>query len=593
MAKYRLRQPRDPSLEQNSEQGSISPYEVPQQMPVTPETPQTRARYRLRPKQQVDTSSVSANAKEFATHGLKGVAKGALGTYGDILDLAGLQAKATLPGEQLQYEQEHDILQKLLQGETPSLGELETLSPQDVAPRYSKLPSSADVGTFLESLGAPGQPETGGGRYGSRIGQFLGAGVSFGAPAPVASSLAGAVGQTAEEVGVPPWGQAALEIATFIKTGKPGKPKITSKSPEIEQELNRLRELGFSEQDLTLAKNALRETGVLEKVSKATKGSKEKINSSLKALQEKHGEILNKAFPGLEGGVEAVERNASELYQAMDELAAHTNIPRGNKFIRAVYDVKERLGRSLANTPEEKQIMEFLDTAAEAARKPTPADFYTRFYRGLNGIGRWTNPSEREKIFGEIKNSIKETFREAGTDGKALANEFEKANEGWRQLRQAEDLSKLFGRAITDEGVNYKKLSTIFDNPSNFEDIVKGVGKEQANNLKLIAKTGENLSNLQKSIEGGTVKKVFGAGKLYGLAKGILTFNPSLLKDVIGVELAGRFATKLLTDPNFQRLHIRALKKANANKWGAVKSIVTQMQKELEHEPSHTKNTEQ
>lgn len=585
MPRYRL-------LQESPERSvDIPPTAIPEnvltsKLPDQANAENPKKRYRLLPKETVDTS-VTGNIKEFGKQAAKGFAKGALGTYGDILDLLGAQSRETLPGEKAQYEQEHDILQKLLRGEKASLGEIETIAPQDVAPRYSRLPSSSDVGSFLESLGAPLQPQTPGGRYGSRIGQFLGAGSTFGAPAVIPSTAAGAVGQTAEEFGVPPWGQAALEIATLLKTGKAGAPKIRSSEKVVDQELNRLRELGLSEQDLTLAKNALRQSGFLEKVSKVTKSSKEQFKNSLSNLQEKHNEILNKAFPGLEHGVEAVEKSASDLYQAMDKLAGHVNIPRGDRFISTVDKVKERLSRTLANTPEEKNIIDFLDKAVVSAQGPVPADFYTRFYRGLNSIGRWTNPSEREKIFGEIKNSIKQTFRESSDAGRILANQFERANQGWMKLRQAEDLSKLFGKAISEEGVDYKKLSTIFDNPKNYQEIAEGVGKTQAKNLRLIAKTGENISNLQKRMEGGAVKKIFGIGKPILLAKSIITLDFPLLSELLMVGGAGKLATKILTDPNYQRLHLRLLQKANANKWGAVKSIVNQIEKDLEKEKSN------
>ena len=67
-------------------------------------------------------------AADFGKQAVQGVGIGALGTYGDILDMLGLQSKETLPGEQAKYSREFDILEKMERGEVPSAGELMELS---------------------------------------------------------------------------------------------------------------------------------------------------------------------------------------------------------------------------------------------------------------------------------------------------------------------------------------------------------------------------------------------------------------------------------------------------------------------------------
>src|ERR1700743_3628726 len=85
-------------------------------------------------------------ATDFGKQAAQGFGIGAISSYGDILDLLGLQAKETLPGEKEKYSREFNVLEKLEKGEVPSFGEmLELSSDEELVPRFSRLPSSKDV----------------------------------------------------------------------------------------------------------------------------------------------------------------------------------------------------------------------------------------------------------------------------------------------------------------------------------------------------------------------------------------------------------------------------------------------------------------
>ena len=58
-------------------------------------------------------------ATDFGKQTAQGFGIGALGTYGDILDLFGIQSKETLPGEKEKYNREFNVLEKMEQGEKP------------------------------------------------------------------------------------------------------------------------------------------------------------------------------------------------------------------------------------------------------------------------------------------------------------------------------------------------------------------------------------------------------------------------------------------------------------------------------------------
>ena len=150
-----------------------------------------------------------------------------MGTYGDILDLLGLQSNEILPGEKASYEVESQILDKMNQpGYKPSASDFYALSgDDDIAPRFSRLPSSQDVEKLGGQLGLVSEPKTAAGRYAKRIGRIGGGGASLGSGAIVAPIAAGAAGQTAEELGLPPWVQAVFEIVAGIKAA----PKTKSR----------------------------------------------------------------------------------------------------------------------------------------------------------------------------------------------------------------------------------------------------------------------------------------------------------------------------------------------------------------------------
>lgn len=87
---------------------------------------------------------------------------GALGSYGNLLDLFNAQGKENLlPGEQARLA---------LEERYPFLAGLE----EETQPSYARLPSSEDISKFIEMLGGPGKAETSQGRIAGRAGQLGG-----------------------------------------------------------------------------------------------------------------------------------------------------------------------------------------------------------------------------------------------------------------------------------------------------------------------------------------------------------------------------------------------------------------------------------
>ena len=172
----------------------------------------------------------------------------------------------------------------------------------DVLPNFSRIAAGKDVKEFAEELGVRKEAKTALGRGAERTGKFVGSGTVFGAPAAVPSLLAGATGQIAEELNAPPWAQAAIELLTFIKASPRSATPLTSKTPVVQQQIERLRKLGFDEKDLTLAKNALEEHGWLTKASKLTGSVERKIADTTKKIESTIGNVIEESIPGLKKG---------------------------------------------------------------------------------------------------------------------------------------------------------------------------------------------------------------------------------------------------------------------------------------------------
>ena len=564
------------------------------------------------PKKKDDfISALGRDVQEVPGQAAKGLGQGFGGTYGDILDLFGLQAKETLPGQKSLFETEAKA----------SPVELAAMSDADEpTPRYSRLPSSEEAGEALEKAGLPGEAKTPLGRLAHRGGQFVGGGAAFGqlqAGLPLKAAFAG---QTAEELGAPKWLQAILELGTFVKGSKSKNP-LSSSSKEVDQELKRLSDIGFSDDDLTLAKNALEDRGWLKKTSKFTPEAEQKFNSSVKNSEQHVEDILEQSFPTItKTGTSQFKEKAEQLFDGLDSLAQEVVIENPASFQKNAKSAIKDLKATLANTPEEKEVIGILNKAVEASKGKIPAsvqdkvnkakelikdkpekagfekflnkiledsrekptgNFYTAFYRGLNRIGKWGNPRQRERVFTTVKNSVKDTFNDQGPIGQELAKRLDSANDSWIKYLRAEDVSDLMRTVTTEEGVNFGKLAHMLDNPTHYDVLVKGLGKNQASNLRLIAKTAKSIQGLEKKIKGGQVKDALGAGKAFALAKGVFTGDFKSLKAYVGAESLGRIAAKFLTDPKYQNLQLRLLDAIKDKKYDLIRTIAIEMEKDI------------
>ncbi len=496
---------------------------------------------------------------DFTNQGVQGVGIGGLGTYGDILDLLGIQNHEMLPGEKEKYGRESDILKSMQEGKRPSASELAELSGDDeISPRASRLASSQDVEKVGKELGLVTEPKSAAGRYGRRIGKLAGGGIALSGGKALETGMlgipiaAGVAGQTAEEMGLPPWAQAVFEIIASLKAAPKSTAPITGKTKEVESTIKDLRKAGYSEQDITLAKAALEEHKILKKYASLTPKAENAIQQGIKNSEELFKGQIKNGLPGYaEGGLPYLEKQASNVYQSMEELASSVPIKNTGpvkKSIQSAIDYLEKYPL----LDEQKKFIEFLKDGLTKVDKADTAEFFTGFYRNLGKAGNWGDPKQKEHLLGLVKEGIKQTFAESGPEAAKFGKYFDKTNESWKQWINTRDLMETIEKAQNVDGMNFKKLSSMLNDPKNHELAIKVLGQEQVNNIKTISEGAQAIESLLKQIP--AADKTSKAIKALETIRAFVTGSWKTLGVLMGVSAAKSLSTKLLLDPKKQNL---------------------------------------
>ena len=501
------------------------------------------------------------NVKDYAKQFTKGALIGVGGTYGDLAELAGLNPGQS-EGAKARNSAEFETLQRMEQpGYKPSFSDINLVSSSDdVAPGGLGLPTSQTLEGLSDSLGGPADPQTPGGRLGKRTGTLVGAGLAFGQVNPIPALAGGLAGQGVEEAGGGPLLQAGAEIATMLLTqGKSGRLQSSAKK-EVQDKINDLRRLGYTEEEITLAINS------------ASKGKKGGVTASKGAKTEQAFEdftqhsdqmvsdILSAEIPGIEHGTQHVHQLASDAYGQVAREASNLVIKDSTPFINSATGVVRELNRNLGTNPEAVPFLNRLREAVVASTQSPTAENFMNFYKELNSMGKWLGRSQRDRLISQVKDGIKDTFRAEGKQGRELANKFEEVNAGIRKAYQAEDVHDLIQKTVSQDGMDYKKFYKLFDKPDNvhlFEDVL---GATQTRNLNTIAKTGKEIKDFDKAWKSvnslDKSSKTLGA---YYLFKGDWVGLAKLGAASLGGKTIQRIAEKSLTDPKFQNLYIKGL----------------------------------
>lgn len=510
-----------------------------------------------------------AEVLDVAQQGVKGLLIGAGGAYGDLLDLVGLQSKEQTPGQKARTSAEFQTLEKMEQPDyKPSFSDIYLLSGDDeLAPNFSRLPSTEDLTYVNEVIGGPGEAKTKSGRYANRAGHLVGSGVAFGQLNPLPGLAGAAAGQAVEELGGGPIAQAAAEIVGMIATPQGGLKKlVTSNKKEIAKKIDDLRNLGYSEEQITLAINeAYKDSRLVKTASKSAKTEQAFEDFATKSDQIV-SDILQAEIPGIEKGIKNVHEVASDFYGQVAKEGSKLTITNSRPFLDASKRVVDQLQNTLGKNPEAQAFIRRISEAAIDATQYPSAEKMMNFYKELNSMGNWLGRSQKDHLINQLKDGIKETFKSEGKTGREFAKKFEEANKGIQKAYRAQDLHDLIGKVSTQQGIDYKRFNKLFDKKENIQLFNEVLGPEQAKNIRMVAKAGSEVKNFDKSWKaanafksGFTTNALSGGAALYYLYQGDWEGLAAVGATKLGTAAIKKIAEKSLTDPKFQNLMVKGL----------------------------------
>ncbi len=520
------------------------------------------------PKSKELQNSYSEILKDVAKQGVKEVLIGAGGAYGDLFELAGINSK-DFPGQKAKNKAESDILEKMQQpGYKPSFSDIYLVSgDEDISPQAFGFPTSEDLRSANELVGGPGEAKTPQGKYAARAGKLYGGGLAFGQVNPAPAIVGGIAGQAVEDLGGGPLAQAAAEIVAMISTpGGGAKKLLASNKKDVQKKITDLRNLGYNEDDITLAINSAYKDSRRTKI--ASKG--QKTEDAFKDFAEHSNEIvdniLTSNIPGIEKGIENVHQLASDAYGAVSQEAKNITITNSRPFLNASKNVVDKLQNTLGNNPEAAPFIRRISEAAMDATQYPSAEKMMNFYKELNSMGNWLGRSQKDKLITELKEGIKDTFRSEGKAGKKLADDFENVNAGIRKAYQAEEAMDLIQKVSTQDGIDYKRFRKLFDKQDNVKVLDEVLGKSQTNNLKMISNVGAQVKDFDKSWKAANAFRIGplsdtirGAAASYYIYKGDWEGLAKVAATKLGTVAMKKLAEHSLRDPKFQNLVIKGL----------------------------------
>lgn len=396
-----------------------------------------------------------SRAKEVAKQGLVGGAQGLLGNLGSLLDLLNLQSKDQLEGEKANYQSEFEILQKMNQpGYKPSFAEIYSLTDDDIAPRFSRIPSEEGVANFLEMLGVNTEPQTTEGKYARRIGKAVGGGASFGAsPSALGALGLGALaGEGVEQATDSPLLGAVAETATSLS------PSAFSK-----------RIAPFSKKGKSIVE-AGRKANLTEKEIAPLIQGKTKLATFGKLARK--GSKTQKTFA-------KIESKLGDAYSGIKEAAStlpNLTPSQSTKLLDGFGKVNKELRTTLKAAPEKQSAINFIQEAMENVRNQgaSPEELIG-FWQDINQAVNWNSIKGGKKSLAALKKPIAHALEEVSPD---LYRHFEDTNKLYSKFKQ---VSKTLKPDIVDKWLNKGEAGAlIFGLATANPWILKKVGGEAA-----------------------------------------------------------------------------------------------------------------
>lgn len=440
-----------------------------------------------------------STAKDVGKQAAIGTAKGALGTAGNLLDLIGAQATEILPGEKTHYDIQFEILEKMQQpGYKPSLAELSYLTDDDVAPRYSRVPSAKDVEQLIGMLGVDTEPQTGAGRYAGRAGEAIGSGLALGAgPGALAALGGGALaGQAVEEATDSPVAGAVTEIITSLGPAAL-RGRLAPVSKQAKELVKAGRKVGLSEKEITPLIQRRRKLATLGKI--ARKGSK---------TQKTFAQIENKL---------------GDSYQTLKEAASDLpplSLSQNEKLLTGLGQINTELRTTLKAAPDKEAAIKFVQEAMENVRnRGANPDELIGFWQDINQAVNWNAIKGGRKSLAALKKPISQALRESSP---RLYEEFEQTNRLYSRFKK---VSKALRPDMIDRWINKGEMGALaFGIATGNPWILKKIGGEAA--ARILARellTNPKLQNISnKMLNAIKNNKGAAASRLLSSSKKIL-----------------------------------------------------------------------
>jgi hypothetical protein len=273
----------------------------------------------------------------------------------------------------------------------------------------------------------------------------------------------------------------------------------------------------------------------------------------------------------------------------MEELASNVPIKNKEPVKKAVQGAIDYLEK-FPLLDEQKKFIEFMKDGLTKLDKADTADFFTGFYRNLGKAGNWGDPKQKEHLLGLVKEGIKKTFAESGPEAAKFGKYFDKTNEVWKHWLNTRDLMETIEKASTVEGMNFKKMAHILNDPKNHELAKKVLGPEQLENIKTITKGADAIESLLKQIK--PADKTSKAIKTLEGIRAFVTGDWKTLGVLMGLGAAKSLSTKLLTDPKSQNIMKKLIIAAKNNSAQQAAILAQELVEEIDLEPQKNSSSQ-
>lgn len=521
------------------------------------------------------------------------------GVVGSLPELAEMAAQARPGIEEREREARPSFLGEAGLEPAPERGLLNLLSLLGETELVKSLTPSRLQESFKKSTGGAFEPQTAVERIISTAARSTGRGLPFGL-GPVLGAAAGLGRGISEELGAGPGIQALSEIGGMglgglLKkilgaTTKTVPRKFTEEAKEFIKTGKREKIPVFratTEEPFKAAEKA-----AVAKPSKKSFERAAKMEESVRAAKET---VTEKAIPILADIKKG--KSAKKIYrEAYEEARQMAKNVQGRPNVRSIEKTIDKTIRDLTKVPgETTQVKETLNFLRESYKDITIRGKNTLeglmgFNARLNQMIYKTGSSER-KLLDRVKKAndhVIKSFTEKSNP--KIYSKWKLGNKIFGENAKAKQLSEILDPIFTDRGIEYQKLSSLFESPKSRTTLDNLLGKKSTNRLEKISRLASRQGSLLKQIGVLNEREVARRWRLPESSQDLkslklaLSIGQKSLRSVaklIGFNKAQKLYGDLLTDTKLQNNWFNYLQALKANKSSPNKRLVQKFMSDL------------